>query len=133
MRSAGSGAQAARRNEAVSGRAFVASTVAEAYSEPMEVLDQSAFHVGMRCRRRLWFSLREGHRHNRHPAAVGKRQEVLRVVRERYPKARFRVPAEHRGVRVVADLLDGTTLLKVQAGTRLRPRHWQDLALQTWV
>ena len=41
------------------------------------------------------------------------------------------------GVEVVADLLqpegDGERLIKVQAGTRVRPRHWQDLALQVWV
>jgi len=99
----------------------------------MEVLNQSAFHVGMRCPRRLWFALREGQRHNGHPAAVAKRQEVMEAVRGNYPEARFRVSAEHRGVRVVADLLDGSTLLKVQAGTRLRHRHWRDLALKTWV
>ena len=79
----------------------------------------------------------EGPRKSGHPAAAGKRAEVFELARQLFPEARQRVRVGAHGVEVVADLLmpegDGLRLIKVQAGTRVRPRHWDDLALQVWV
>ncbi len=102
----------------------------------MESLDQSAFHVGRRCPRRLWFASHEGSRRTGHPAAVGKREEVLAAAMALLPEA-SPATAEWQGLSVRIDLLQpeegGHRLIKVLAGTKPRGRHWEDLALQVRV